>query len=121
MLAPAVLDPSHLFQHLGYGLGGSVKRLRRAVGLKEDVALAGVAFIAMAWARDRRAARPARRCDEHDIVGEHTRRAGTDAELQRRLHRGAASLQGRRGAVGSCATAWPFSPENASIYPITVP
>jgi hypothetical protein len=51
----------------------------------------------------------------------HAQRAGTDAGLQRRPHRGTAALQGRRGAVGSCATAWPFSPENASIYPITVP
>ena len=59
---------------MGYGLGGWIERLRRAAGLKEDVALfaailalAGVAFIATAWARDRRAARPAGRSDERDI------------------------------------------------------
>jgi membrane protein DedA with SNARE-associated domain len=50
---------------VGYGLGNWVERLRRAVGLKEDVALfaailalAGLAFIATAWARHRGAARP---------------------------------------------------------------
>ena len=42
---------------VGYGLGDWIERLRRAVGLKEDVALfaailalAGMAFIAMTWA-----------------------------------------------------------------------
>jgi membrane protein DedA with SNARE-associated domain len=51
---------------VGYGLGDWIERLRRAVGLKEDVALfagilalAGVAFIAMAWARSRRTTRSA--------------------------------------------------------------
>jgi membrane protein DedA with SNARE-associated domain len=48
---------------VGYGLGGWIERLRRAAGLKEDVALfaailalAGAAFVTMAWARDRRPA-----------------------------------------------------------------
>jgi membrane protein DedA with SNARE-associated domain len=51
---------------VGYGLGGWVERLREKVGLKEDVALfaailavAGAAFIVMAWIHDRRAARQA--------------------------------------------------------------
>jgi membrane protein DedA with SNARE-associated domain len=59
---------------VGYGLGDWIERLRRAAGLlKEDVALfaailavAALAFIAMAWARNRRAARPAGRGDERD-------------------------------------------------------
>jgi membrane protein DedA with SNARE-associated domain len=48
---------------VGYGLGDRFERLRRAVGLKEDLALfaailvlAGIAFVALARARDRRAA-----------------------------------------------------------------
>jgi len=59
---------------VGYGLGDRIERLRRAAGLREDAALfaailavAGVAFIAMTWARDRRAPRPAGRSDECDI------------------------------------------------------
>jgi hypothetical protein len=50
---------------VGYGLSGWIERLRRAVGLREDVplfaailALAGVAFIAMAWARGQEAVDP---------------------------------------------------------------
>jgi hypothetical protein len=50
---------------VGYGLGDWLERLRRAVGLREDVplfaailALAGVAFIAMAWARRKEAVDP---------------------------------------------------------------
>jgi membrane protein DedA with SNARE-associated domain len=50
---------------VGYGLGGWIERLRRALGLKEDLALfaailalAGGAFIAMAWARRQEAADP---------------------------------------------------------------
>jgi membrane protein DedA with SNARE-associated domain len=59
---------------VGYGLGDWVERLRRAAGLKEDPALfaailavAALAFIAMTWARDRRAARSGGRSDEGDI------------------------------------------------------
>ena len=51
---------------VGYGLGGWIERLRERFGVKEDIALfaailavAGLAFIAMTWARDRRAARRA--------------------------------------------------------------
>jgi membrane protein DedA with SNARE-associated domain len=52
---------------LGYGAGDWLERLRRSTGLfKEDAALfaailavAGVAFIAMTWARDRRVTPPA--------------------------------------------------------------
>jgi membrane protein DedA with SNARE-associated domain len=50
---------------VGYGLGEWIERLRRAAGLKEDVALftgilalAGVAFIAMAWTRRQEAGDP---------------------------------------------------------------
>jgi membrane protein DedA with SNARE-associated domain len=50
---------------VGYGLGDWIERLRRSVGLKEDVALfaailalAGVALIAMAWARRQEAVDP---------------------------------------------------------------
>lgn len=50
---------------VGYGLGDWIERLRRAVGLKEDVALfaailalAGVVFIAMAWTRRQQAVDP---------------------------------------------------------------
>jgi len=59
---------------VGYGLGDWIERLRRAAGLTEDAALfaailavAALAFVAMTWARDRRAARPAGRGDERDI------------------------------------------------------
>jgi membrane protein DedA with SNARE-associated domain len=51
---------------VGYGLGDRLERLRRAVGLKEDLALfaailvlAVVAYVARSRARDRRAARSA--------------------------------------------------------------
>jgi len=51
---------------MGYGLGDWFERLRGKFGLKEDLALfaailavAGLAFIAMAWSRERRAARRA--------------------------------------------------------------
>jgi len=52
---------------VGYGVGDWLERLRRATGLfEEDAALfaailvlAGAAFIALAWARNRRSARPA--------------------------------------------------------------
>lgn len=51
---------------VGYRLGAWLERLRRAAGLKEDMALfaailalAGLAFIAKAWVRNRRAARGA--------------------------------------------------------------
>ena len=59
---------------VGYGLGDSIERLRRAAGLREDAALfaailavAALAFIAMTWARDRRAARSAAPSDERDV------------------------------------------------------
>ena len=59
---------------VGYGLGDWIERLRRAAGLEEDAALfavilavAALAFIAMTWARDRRAARPAGRSNQRDI------------------------------------------------------
>ncbi len=59
---------------LGYGLGDWIERLRRAAGLREDAALfaailavAALAFIAMTWARARRAARSAGRSDERDL------------------------------------------------------
>ncbi len=112
MLAPAVLEPSHLLHHLGNAaivviallgnagvpapeesvlvldgclawhgrlhlrlvvivgvvsasLGDWIEQLRRALGLKEDavlfaaiLALAGVAFIVMAWTRRREAVDP---------------------------------------------------------------
>lgn len=51
---------------VGYGLGDRIERLRERFGVKEDIALfaailavAGLAFIATAWARNRRAARRA--------------------------------------------------------------
>jgi len=51
---------------VGYGLGDWIERLLERFGVKEDIALfaailavAGLAFIAMTWARDRRAARRA--------------------------------------------------------------
>ena len=50
---------------VGYGLGDWVERLRRAMGLKQDVALfaailalAGVVFIVMVWARRQEAVDP---------------------------------------------------------------
>ncbi len=50
----------------GYGLGDWLEKLREKVGLKEDLALfaaigvlAGVAFLVMAWSRERRATRQA--------------------------------------------------------------
>lgn len=50
----------------GYGLGDWFEKLREKFGLKEDLALfaaivvmAGVAFLVMAWSRERRAARQA--------------------------------------------------------------
>jgi len=59
---------------VGYGLGDWIERLRRAAGLKEDAALfaailavAALAFIALTWARDRRAARLAGHGDARDI------------------------------------------------------
>jgi membrane protein DedA with SNARE-associated domain len=51
---------------VGYGLGGRIEKLRERFGLKEDLALfaailavAGAAFIVMAWTRARQAARQA--------------------------------------------------------------